>query len=93
MFLETSAERVKLLRAGFTEEEIRALYLMLNDLELKTEGSSMIECLDCGVYFFTTEGRQDHEKWCIGYRPENEGEYTRRALRSPVHPDFVREVS
>lgn len=33
----------------------------------------MIECSECGVYFFTQDGRNEHDKLCIGYRPKNEG--------------------
>lgn len=30
----------------------------------------MVKCLDCDVYFFTKEGRQEHDRFCIGYRPK-----------------------
>ncbi len=29
----------------------------------------MIHCDECGVYFFTIEGRTEHDRYCIGYNP------------------------
>ena len=42
----------------------------------------MIECIDCGVFFFTPEGREDHDRFCIGYRPnENSSVLSGRSSR------------
>lgn len=30
----------------------------------------MIPCSECGVWFFTIQGRLDHKEFCIGYNPE-----------------------
>jgi len=53
----------------------------------------MIPCLDCGVYFFTPEGRELHNNYCIGYNPaKNEGE-TQKAMktaRNGLRPNGVR---
>lgn len=44
----------------------------------------MLECFECGVYFLTEEGRAEHDKFCIGYRPK-EGYRTGRFLHKPTH--------
>ena len=32
----------------------------------------MLECVDCHVYFFTVEGLREHDKLCIGYKPQDD---------------------
>jgi hypothetical protein len=54
----------------------------------------MIPCLECGVYFFTNTGRADHNNYCIGYHPKNEGENMRRSVKveNRLHSIISRRV-
>ncbi len=42
----------------------------------------MIPCLDCSVFFFTPEGREEHNAYCIGYNPTVREGATQKALKA-----------